>query len=63
MTRVELQKEWETRVTAFRAIGQSTIEWCAYHNLRVGRLRYWLLKFNPMYTSTAMSPQWMSGNN
>ncbi|MFZ5687587.1 MAG: IS66 family insertion sequence element accessory protein TnpA [Bacillota bacterium] len=31
MTKAEYRKEWEQRVAAFRASGQSTTEWCAAH--------------------------------
>ena len=60
MTRVELQREWEARVADFRASGQSTTEWCAAHDLKPGRLQYWLRKLNPIDTPITMSSQWMS---
>lgn len=31
MTKAERQKEWEVRVAAFRASGQSISAWCAAH--------------------------------
>jgi len=33
MTKIERQREWESRIAAYRASGQSTKEWCATHDL------------------------------
>ena len=60
MAKVELRKEWEARVAAFRASGQSTTEWCANHDFKPSRLRYWLRKINPIDTPSVMPSQWMS---
>jgi hypothetical protein len=50
MSNAELRKEWEVRIAAFRAIGQSASAWCRAHqtpasiSLRVQRkpARRWL---------------------
>ncbi|MGI6318299.1 MAG: IS66 family insertion sequence element accessory protein TnpA [Dethiobacteria bacterium] len=34
MTRAEKRKEWETRITRYRASGQSVREWCAANNVK-----------------------------
>ncbi|MDS1029687.1 hypothetical protein RDV78_04095 [Bacillota bacterium LX-D] len=49
--KLELRKEWEARVTAFRASGQSTSAWCAEHDIKLPQLRYWLRKFKSVDTT------------
>jgi hypothetical protein len=60
MTKTELRNEWEARVEAFKASGQSTSTWCAAHDLKPYQLRSWLRKLQPKDTTTAMPSQWMS---
>jgi len=60
MTKTELRKEWEARVTTFKASGQSTTAWCAAHDLKPHQLRYWLRKYKTVDTSNEMPTQWMS---
>ncbi|WP_066640098.1 IS66 family insertion sequence element accessory protein TnpA [Desulfolucanica intricata] len=58
--KAELRKEWEERVAAFKASGQSTTAWCAAHDLKPQQLRYWLRKLNPVDIPTVITPQWLS---
>ena len=44
MTKTELRKEWDARVVAFKASGQSASAWCAVHDLKPLQLWYWLRK-------------------
>ena len=61
MTKAEHRKEWEARVAAFRASGQSTTGWCAAHDLKPHQLRSWLRRLKPVDTPGLMPPaQWMS---
>lgn len=63
MSRVELHREWEQRITEFRASGQSAVAWCAAEQLNLHRFRYWLRKFplSPQSAaSTHGSVQWLS---
>ncbi len=57
MTKTELQelrKDWEARVAAFRASGQSGSAWCASHQVKPHQLWYWFRKwfsvFKPFFT-------------
>ncbi|MDO9580586.1 MAG: hypothetical protein Q7J06_08470 [Bacteroidales bacterium] len=59
MTKEELRKMWEARVSAFRVSGQSTTEWCATHDIKLHQLRYWLRKYKNTENS-ATPAQWMS---
>jgi len=60
MTKVERQKEWETRITEYRASGQSAKVWCAAHNVTPRQLWYWLRKFKSKKDAPFMkSPQWL----
>ena len=45
MSSVELRREWEERVQAFRASGQNKTSWCAEQQIPVSRLGYWLRQF------------------
>lgn len=60
MTKAELKKEWEARVAAFKASGQSTSAWCAAHDLQPHQLRYWLRKHKNINKPTVMPSQWLS---
>ncbi|HUS90160.1 MAG TPA: helix-turn-helix domain-containing protein [Desulfosporosinus sp.] len=60
MTKTEQRKEWEARVTAFRASGQSTSAFCAAHDLKPHQLWYWLRKHQPVDTPSAMPSQWLT---
>lgn len=57
---IELRKEWEVRVDAFKASGQSAKEWCEANNLKINQLRYWLRKLRSTDVSTMKHPQWLS---
>src|SRR5690554_1191982 len=45
MTFIEKRQKWESRVTAFKASGQTAADWCSAHDLKIHQLRYWLNKF------------------
>lgn len=45
MTKLERQKDWETRIVQYRASGQSVKKWCSDNNVKPGQLWYWLRKF------------------
>jgi len=60
MMKVERQREWEVRIAAFRASGQSTKEWCAGHDLKPYQLWYWIRKHKTMDTPSALPSQWLA---
>jgi transposase-like protein len=61
MTKTELRKEWEARVAAYKASGQSASAWCAANNLKPRQLWYWLRKHKNIETAPAVKPsQWLS---
>lgn len=41
MGKEDLRKEWEARITNFKASGQSGAAWCAANNLKPNQLWYW----------------------
>lgn len=57
---IKLRKEWEARVTAFKASGQTRTVWCAAHDLKPHQLGYWLRKLEPKEPVVTPSPHWMS---
>lgn len=59
MTKTELRKEWEARVAAFKASGQSASVWCAAHDLQPHQLWYWLRKYKPVDSPTVMPSRWL----
>lgn len=60
MTKAELQKLWEARISEYRASGQSAKEWCTAHNIPIRQLWYWLRKFkNEKDASHVKSTQWL----
>lgn len=59
MTKTEVRKEWEARVVAFRASGQSAPKWCAAHDLKPHQLWYWVRKFESAKVGHSSSPKWL----
>lgn len=59
MAKIELRKEWETQVAAFKASGLSVPAWCRAHDVKPHRLRYWLRKFQTEVEG-ASSTKWVS---
>lgn len=59
MTRAERRREWEEKVAAYRASGQSVSAWCTANNVKPERLRYWLRKLEAA-DAPATVPQWLS---
>ena len=57
--KIERQREWEARIAAYRASGQSTKEWCAAHDLKPHQLWYWIRKHQLTDSPTVMSSRWV----
>ncbi|WML55170.1 IS66 family insertion sequence element accessory protein TnpB [Neobacillus sp. PS3-12] len=63
MDKLNLRKEWELRITDFKASGQTQTKWCADHELNIHQFRYWLRKFNPSELNEARvssNSNWLS---
>lgn len=63
MSRVEVRKEWEARVIAYKASGQNASTWCATDGVKPQRLWYWLRRFRSeganVVEAVSSSPQWL----
>lgn len=57
---IELRKEWEQRLSAFRASGQAPVAWCAANNLNLHQLRYWLRKSAIATSPLSETPRWLA---
>jgi len=61
MSRTELHRAWEKRMTEFRASGQSATSWCASHDIHLHRFWYWSRKLNPKRQVESAEPiQWLA---
>lgn len=60
MTRAELRQEWEARVAAYKASGQSVPAWCAALDVKPHQLRYWIRKLDPAQTAVKSSAMWLT---
>jgi hypothetical protein len=60
MTRAEQRQEWETRITDYRASGQSAKEWCAANDVQPHQLWYRLRQENTRKTASVTSTRWLS---
>ncbi|MDE3840857.1 IS66 family insertion sequence hypothetical protein [Bacillus methanolicus] len=60
MSRAELRKEWELRITEFRASGQTQSKWCADNNVKLHQLKYWLKKIENTNRISTPSTNWVS---
>ncbi len=60
MTKLERQKEWDTRITEYQASGLSVQEWCSANNVKSHQLWYWLRKQKTIKeASLIQSNQWL----
>lgn len=57
MNKDKQNKEWEERIAAFQASGQSVSTWCEAHQVKPHQLRYRLRKLE---TPTISTSQWLS---
>lgn len=46
MENPELQEKWQEIIAAYRGSGLSAVEWCEVTGCTIGRLKYWITKFN-----------------
>jgi hypothetical protein len=46
MENPELQEKWLEIITAYRGSGLTAVEWCEVTGCTIGRLKYWITKFN-----------------
>ncbi|MCL6599945.1 MAG: hypothetical protein K6T81_14605 [Alicyclobacillus macrosporangiidus] len=60
MSRTELRKQWEQRVSEFRASGQNASSWCAAHGVPQHQLHYWLSKFANDRQAELTPVHWLS---
>jgi len=51
---------WSEHIVSYRNSGLSAINWCKKSNLQLGRLQYWISKFNK--EKTLQEPEWISFN-
>lgn len=56
----EVRKQWEARVAAFRASGQTGAAWCAAHDLKPYQLSYWIGRFREQSAPAVKPSQWLS---
>lgn len=59
MANLELQQEWERRVTAFLASGLSGAKWCEANSCKEHQLWYWVRKFREVGAEKAAPTQWL----
>lgn len=60
MTRAEVRKEWEARVSAFKASGQSVAAWCAANDEKPHLLWAWLRRFRSTDVAVPVPSKWIS---
>lgn len=60
MEKAELRKEWERRIIAFRASGQTQAKWCAANDLKEHQLKYWLKRIEGSNSKQKSKAQWAS---
>lgn len=61
MSRMELHQEWERRMDAFRASGQSARAWCAAQDIHLHRFWYWARKLRTQRQTESIEPiQWLT---
>jgi hypothetical protein len=60
MEKAELRKEWERRISVFRASGQTQAKWCATNDLKEHQLKYWLKRIEGSNSKQKSKAQWAS---
>ena len=59
MVDLSLSKEelWKSRISEYRASGQSARNWCNDNNISVSALKYWITKLNRESHSNDITPE------
>lgn len=60
MSKTELQKDWERRISLFKASGQTQSKWCEANDLKLHQFKYWYYKIENNKTTPAPSTKWVS---
>jgi hypothetical protein len=60
MPKTELRKEWERRISVFKASGQTQSKWCAANDLKIHQFKYWLKRIEDSNSTQKNSTQWTS---
>lgn len=59
MSKEEQRKEWELRVTEFKASGQSQAAWCREKKINLKNFNYWYRKFKNNSEQQKKSTSWI----
>jgi len=62
MDQTKLKEQWDSRVTDFKASGQTMKAWCAAKSLTIHQLKYWLRKTSDSDSQdpTPAKSKWLS---
>jgi len=55
----ERRLQWEKRIAAYKASGQSVREWCAANGVKPNRLWYWLRRTRTEDVEAVRSTRWL----
>ncbi|MBE3576228.1 MAG: helix-turn-helix domain-containing protein [Limnochordales bacterium] len=59
MTNTEQREEWQARVTAFLASGQTVAAWCRAQGIKPHQMYYWIRRLAPVPARTKKASQWL----
>lgn len=62
MTNLELKKEWEARIAAYKSSGQSGAAWCAANQINLHQFYYWKRRLTSDDQPKSQSTNWLSFN-
>jgi len=60
MTKAEQQKQWDVRVSEFKASGQSQAAWCKAQNINLRTFNYWFVKSKKTVSPSRKPSNWIS---
>jgi transposase-like protein len=60
LSKQDRKKEWEAKIDAYKASGQSASAWCVAHNIKPHQLWYWMRKFKATEPTGKTPTKWLS---
>jgi hypothetical protein len=58
MENPELQEKWREIIAAYRSSGFTAAQWCEVTGCTIGRLKYWITKFNKATQHPLEATKW-----
>src|SRR3954451_8930681 len=55
----ELRKEWEQRISTFKASGKTQAKWCESNDISIHQFRYWMKRIRDHHNTERTNNPWV----